>query len=512
MFNRVFSTKVNAAANFAGSFWMALLGLIFVPTYLRYIGVEAYGLIGIFNSIIAFIMLLDFGLSPTLNRELARYSDQPGTSQEMHDLKRTLENVNWASAVGIACFFCLAAPLIARYWIQPKDLTVTTVTESLLIMSANIALQFVINFYAGGLMGLRKQVLLSTITIVCATLRFGGALAVLRFYSPTVQAFLAWQGIVFVIQVMLMAFTLRSSMPRGVIGHFRSEMIRRVGRFAAGVTGITVVSLILTQTDKIVLSKMLSLQAFGYYTLATTVAAMSINMIVNSISHAVYPQFSRFVAAGDEAGLVHFYHHSCQILSVCVFPIIALLGLFSSEILTVWTADPVIAENTYLLLTVIAVGVGMNGLIWLPYYLQLAHGWTRLTFYVNGAAIIILVPMMVFGISSYGAVGGALAWLVLNIAYLLVVPWLVHRRVLKGEAPRWFLHDILLPAAGVTTVAFLGKMLIVANVPRVMLAFEIALVGAASLLVGASLTPATRNFLKPATLRSLFTARIRAQE
>jgi len=91
MFKRVYSTKINAAANFAANIWLALLSIIFVPVYLYYIGIETYGLIGIFSSIQAFIVLLDFGLSPTLNRELARLAALKNQTQEMQDIKRTLE-------------------------------------------------------------------------------------------------------------------------------------------------------------------------------------------------------------------------------------------------------------------------------------------------------------------------------------------------------------------------------------------------------------------------------------
>ncbi len=91
MFKKVYSTKINVIANFAGSVWIALLSIIFVPYYLDYIGVESYGLIGFFITIQAFIILLDFGLSTTLNRELARLSALEDHAQKMHDLQRTLQ-------------------------------------------------------------------------------------------------------------------------------------------------------------------------------------------------------------------------------------------------------------------------------------------------------------------------------------------------------------------------------------------------------------------------------------
>ena len=141
MFRKVYSTKTNVTANFVGNIWIALLSIVFVPIYLHYIGVESYGLIGVFSSIQAFIVLLDFGLSPTLNRELARLSALGDRTQEMHDIKRTLEIPNWICAVFIALLLSALAPLIARFWVQPKDLSVETVTQAFIILGVNIAIQ-----------------------------------------------------------------------------------------------------------------------------------------------------------------------------------------------------------------------------------------------------------------------------------------------------------------------------------------------------------------------------------
>src|SRR5438105_295306 len=118
MLKKVFSTKINAGANFAGTLWSAGLNIVFVPLYLHYLSIESYGLIGVFYSIQAFVVLLDFGLSPTLNRELARLSGSDTSVQEMHDVKRTLEIPNWIIACTIAALFAAAAPVAARYWIQ----------------------------------------------------------------------------------------------------------------------------------------------------------------------------------------------------------------------------------------------------------------------------------------------------------------------------------------------------------------------------------------------------------
>jgi len=152
------STKTNIFASFAGQFWTAILGIIFVPIYLRYIGVESYGLIGIFMSLQTFLNLLDFGISPTLSREMARLSVSRENAQEMHDLRRTLQIPNWLSAISILIILCLLSPLIANYWVQPKELTTTTITQAFLLISFTTSIQFLSGFNAGGLIGLQKQV------------------------------------------------------------------------------------------------------------------------------------------------------------------------------------------------------------------------------------------------------------------------------------------------------------------------------------------------------------------
>ncbi len=66
--------KRNIIANFAGQGWAALMALAFVPLYIKFLGIEAYGLIGFFAMLQGAFQILDFGLSQTMNREMARYS------------------------------------------------------------------------------------------------------------------------------------------------------------------------------------------------------------------------------------------------------------------------------------------------------------------------------------------------------------------------------------------------------------------------------------------------------
>jgi O-antigen/teichoic acid export membrane protein len=64
--------KKNILANYASQIYVTLIGIFMVPLYIKYMGAEAYGLVGFFAMLQAWFNLLDMGLTPTTARETAR--------------------------------------------------------------------------------------------------------------------------------------------------------------------------------------------------------------------------------------------------------------------------------------------------------------------------------------------------------------------------------------------------------------------------------------------------------
>lgn len=464
MFKKKISTKSNIFFNFAGRIWVALAGILFVPIYLRYLGVEAFGIIGFFAGLQAILSLFDIGISPTLSREVARLSAFPGKTQEIHDLSWTLEILCWSAAVLMGAVALLFSPLVANYWLQPKEISPEIVTAALMLMSVNFVFQWMINFYSGGLMGLQQQKLYNLLNSVGVTFRAVGAVVVLAFVSATIQAFLLWQGLATMLMAISMAIAYRKCLPPNETkARFRAELMSDLWKYAAGMTGISVVALILTQTDKIILSRLLTLENFGYYILAATLAGTAVGTITGAVTNAYFPRFSQIVALEDDQQLREIYHQSSQIMSVILMPVAAVIACFSFQILMLWTRNEEIAKNTYLLLSLISIGSGLHGLMQLPYYVQLANGLTKLAFWQNVAAIILLIPFLIYATLQYGAVGGALTWLLLNLLYISVGMQIMHRILLKGELKKWFLKDVLLPLLATLAIVPISAFLLPAN-------------------------------------------------
>jgi O-antigen/teichoic acid export membrane protein len=473
----------NILANFVGNGWTALMSLAFIPLYIRFMGIEAYGLVGLYATLQGVSSLLDMGLSGTLSRELARLSVHQDQVHEMRDLVRTLELCCWAVAPVLGVVVVLLAPAIAHHWLHAAQLPADVVERALMIMGAAVACQWPFAFYSGGLLGLQRQVLLNVVLVAMATLRGGGAVLVLWLLSPTVEAFFWWQMAVSLLQTLLTVSLLWRSLPSASRRpRFQRTLFRGKWRFAAGVSGITVTAILLTQLDKILLSKLLSLEIFGYYCVGSTMA-MSLYRLSAPVSSAIFPRFTQLVSLGDREGLRDLYHQGAQLMSVLILPAAMVIALFSREILYLWTRDPVLVDHAHRLLSILVIGTALNGLTQLPYVLQLAYGWTRLVLTVNAASLVILVPSLYLMTTFYGAVGAALVWLTINSVYVTVLIQLMHRRILPGEQWRWYREDVGKPMlAGLLVVATARELIDVSMPSLAMLATLLAvLLGAVTL-------------------------------
>lgn len=489
--------RSNILANFAGKGWTALMALVFVPVYINFIGIEAYGLVGIFLSLLALSTILDLGLSTSLNKELAHMSIHPeANAQSMNNLVRTLEVVFWGVAILIAGIIALAAPLLTKYWLSPKVLSEKQVFQAIVLMGIAIACQWPFTLYSGGLMGLQQQVKQNLILVVFSTLRAVGAILVLWLISPTIQAFFIWQLLVSLIQTIATRIIFKKCLPHTkTAGQFHFALLKKLWRFAAGMTFITILAILLTQLDKIILSKMLSLEMFGYYTLATLVAT-SVYIMVFPIQSALFPRFSQLVSKGDDKELARLYHQSCQWVALAVMPVTGLIALFSQQILLLWTGDQDVVTHTHALVSLLIIGSSLNAMMQLPYSLQLSHGWTKLALYMNLVSVAVLIPCMVYLTSLYGAIGAAIVWVLLNAGYVLIGIQLMHRRLLKAEKWNWYFQDFATPLTGVLVVA-LPAYLWHPEIDNTLLQLLwLAMTLVASWTVAALLTPVSREALK----------------
>lgn len=439
------SIKKSIVANLIGKVWSAVIAILLVPQYVKYLGIESYGLIGFYATLIGSMTVLDLGLSVTLNRELARYKSENRPVKDIRDLAFSLERIYWLIGVIICLSIISLSGFIANHWVRVETLPLPLVKKSVMLMGAVIAFQWPISLYSGGLTGLEKQVLNNVITVVMTTLRAAGVILILKYFSPTIHAFFLWQALISLLFVITIRWSLWAKLPAySEKPVFSKIQLQMVWRFAAGMAGISFITFFISQIDKIVLSKILPLSQFGYYTLAFT-AATSVSLIIGPVSLTFFPRFTSLVASNSNDELKRLYHQACRLMSTLIFPVCFVLLFFTKDIMNIWTRNIVTTENTYRMVQLLITGSIFNSLMVMPYNLLIANGWTKFTLYQNTIAAIVLVPLLFLWTNLYGAIGATFVWIIVNAGYVFISQPIMHRKVLKGELLRWYIYDTFLP-------------------------------------------------------------------
>jgi O-antigen/teichoic acid export membrane protein len=452
--------KGRILADGAARVWNAALSFLLVPVYLRFVGVEAYGLIGVLISIQTILALLDFGLGASLTRELARTAGQGGDWVRARNLARTLEVVYWGLAALAALSFCLAVPWIASTWLKPEQLTTTQLRNALYVGAAAIGMQWAGTLYSGGLLGLQRQRPLAIIGVIATAARAAGTVFVLWAIAATVEAMFWVQAAVGLVNTLVLMWTMWALMPGPAARpQFHKALLREVWSFATGVSAIALTSMILMQTDKILLSKLLPLEQFGYYMLASALAG-GLYVLVAPLFATIFARLSELVAKGDEKDICAFYHLASQTIAVVVLPVAAVLFFFAAEALLAWTGTVRVAEQSSRIVALLVAGNAFNALICAPYAFQLANGWTKLPLILGSMGIVMLVALMLPLVSAFGAEGAAASWAAMNFGVLLVCPWIMHRSYLRSELAPWLANDVGLPLlAAISSVWLLHAIL-----------------------------------------------------
>ena len=429
-------------AAMANSVVVVLINLVALPFYLRFLGMEAYGLIGFYAMLQSTFQVFDLGLAPTVSREIA-HGAETGHQRRSASLLRTLGIIYTGVAIVIAALVALAAPWIGAHWLQIRGLQESSVVKAIALMGLNLACRWPISLYHGALVGAHRLARSATTSMTVNVIGAITTIAVLAWGVRSVQAFFLTQAVFGLVQVLVLrAFALRAVGERDAPYHFGD--LRRVWNFSSWMSGIAITSLMFTQLDKILLSRLIDLETFGRYTLAALLVS-GLQVLIGPTFNVIYPKFTTLHARGDESGLARFYSDASRMYAAAVFSLALALALHVQAIVTLWIGRVDVADRVAPLVALLAIGSALNGIMYFPYTLQLATGHPRIPFVINMALLTLAVPTIVWLATSHGAAGGALAWALLGVVYVFVGTVVTERKVAGFSGIGWLVRDIAVP-------------------------------------------------------------------
>lgn len=448
------NVRLNIGVSCSSAVVSAVVGLSIIPIQLRLLGAEAYGLLGFCVTIQSLLMALDIGMPATVNREVARC--QSGADRDRAaGLIGALDRICWALGALCATVIAVFAPGISSNWLNAVDLPGNLITQCLVTAGFLVALRWPITLYQSALLGAQRVVLNSAINVVVVTGSAAAGIGVLVFVAPDVRLLLISQAA----GTLLHLLALRLAVARHVLGRARWTAsfgeVRRVWRFSA-VTGlVTAVGVCFMQIDKLLLSRLLSLEQFGYYSIATVVAS-GLYVATMPVFSVVYPRLSALHASGDRTELERLYRNTSHFLAAVLAPTGIVMALFSADLLTAWAGNAVLAAEVAPVAALLSLGSALHGIMFLPFALTLAHGAASLALRINVALLVCVVPIIVAGASGWGATGAAAGWLLLHVTYLVAGSYATHRTLWPQLRYHWLATDIGVPLAWAAGMALAG--------------------------------------------------------
>lgn len=439
-------------ATLSSKLLIVALGIAAVPFYLHHLGIAAYGLIGLFTVLLSLSVLLDGGFGVTANRFVALRSHHKARRDEAQSFVRTLEFLYWSVAAVLVLASVWLGRLAATHLLGSSALSHDAVSASVALMVAATALQFPFILYGSALTGLQRHVAHNVVQAGAATMRVVGGILVLSLWSPTPQAFFAWQVLVGLAQSVAGGWLLWRSLGGVAAARVRFDLVRDSLRLATGLGAAGVCGALFAHADKLVLSRFLTLEQFAQYNLGVVVAS-SLYLLSIPVHTVFFPRLSRLVGDGDMAELRHAYHLGSQLTTLAVVPAAVVASLFAQELFFVWIGSEGLASQVRPVARALILATAAVALNSVPHVLQVAHGWTSLALRLTVAGLLVAVPAYVLTVHLHGAVGVAVTWLVLCTATTATSVIATHQKILEGQGAAWLTTDVLPGAVAAVAVA-----------------------------------------------------------
>lgn len=431
----------------AAKAWAGVLMLAAVPVYIRFLGVDAFGVVGLFTTAAAVLAVFDLGMPAWLTREFAgatKPSDQGRLSGLAHSM-------DWLAVLAL---LLVTLPGLSFVYHHPPVIQEHAQLAATALGVVALGVQWPGNLYAGMLAGQQRHASAALIAAACATARVAFTLGGLWIW-PSLLTFFSVQAVMSAVQTLALRWQATRHMSHpGLSARPDIGWLGQARGFASAMTLMGVLSLLLSQADKVLVGQWVSLAEFGVYMLGWTLAGGLSLLAVAPMSSIALAWLSDGATRRNESATWRVYQQLTAWMVVLIVPPAVVLSLTPEAALTLWGIPAEVVSPVAGLVPWLLAGTAINGLMTIPYTLQIAHGWVKLPLKMNLLALCALLPVLAWATNGHGIEGAAIGWLVTNGVFALVWPWLMHRRLLRGRLTRWLVWSVVIPISACTVVVW----------------------------------------------------------
>jgi O-antigen/teichoic acid export membrane protein len=425
----------NITWNVAGQGANIIAALVSARLVFHQLGGDALGLILFTLSLNAIVVsTMDLGVSNTIVRSIAKAEryDHPYVAAVV----RTASSLFWTMwMVGSVALFA-AAPQIVQAWLHVADINRDDAIATVRILGISALSALPRGAYSGALRGLQRMDWTNAIDVamgfsqqlgaVVIIWRGGGIVLVAWWFAASFGLALA--------AYLLVSWRLMGA--RALVPLPSRVVARNEAEFASHMSIVSILGMFQQQADRLVVSKFLPIGLLGPYSFLFGIVSRG-TFITWSIFQAALPAFTQLGGEETNTGLRRQYSKLQDLQWFAAVPPLAGI-VFVEPLLLGYEFNSTIALGLFIPSILVCTGYFLNTALSMPYMISLVMGKPKITLQALSLALAIGLPITVGLVLSWGILGAALSWVLLNsLTYLIMVPRIC-KECLMIQPSNWY--------------------------------------------------------------------------
>ena len=401
------SLRQNTLWNLAGTGLPLLLGAISIPYLVKEVGVEAFGILTIVWALIGYFSLFDFGLGRALTQQVAS-ARSTGSDASLPSLVKT---GLWFTAVtGLlgGVILGMTSQRLAFDWLNVSKSLQPSTASALLIAAIGIPLTTVTTGLRGILEGYEDFRIVNLLRMCLGAANFGLPALSVMFLGKSLVWMVASLIAARVLMLVAHAWEVHKKLPADWIhGEVSKEKMRRLLSFGAWMTVSNIISPLMVTADRFVIAGALGASIVAYYTVPFE-ALIRVLVLPAALTAALFPRIAKVMDVNPAEAKI-LYRKCLKIVLGVLLPVCILIAIGSKWGLQLWLGQD-FADRSWAIVSVMALGLLLNGMAHVPFAAIQAGGDSRTTAYLHIVEVVFYVPLLFYCMKTFGLLGAAIAW------------------------------------------------------------------------------------------------------
>lgn len=407
----------NAIWNIFGQSFPLLVGLVAIPFLIKELGTERFGILSIAWMVIGYFSIFDFGLGRAVTKIVA----EKLASGKLVEIPA----YTWTAMILMSVMGVIGGIVVAFIspWLVTDALNIpikyqTESVDAFYLLGLAIPLVIISVGLRGIMEGYQQFKLVNIGRIFLGIWTFIGPLIVLLFSNSlaSIVEILVAGRLVILLFYSKLCLSIVPALSDRI--EFDRKLIAPLVSFGGWMTISNIVGPIMVYMDRFLIGSFVSMTAVAYYTTPYEMVT-KLWIVPMGLVGVLFPAFSSTFAR-NKMETVKLYVRSTKYIFLVMFPVILFVISFSYDLLDLWLGDD-FAENGYVILQLLAVGVFVNSMARVPLALIQGVGKPNLIAITHLTELPLYLVLLWSLLNEFGIYGVAIAWTIRTLVDTVII-------------------------------------------------------------------------------------------